>query len=66
MINYASRVHNSDISCRVARNSLSRVNAVYRANASFLVFFLFVDCERLTRANRKENWKALNYISFEK
>lgn len=38
----------------------------FRANASFLVFFLFVDCECLTRDNRKENWKALNYIGFEK
>lgn len=38
----------------------------FKANASFLVFFLFVDCERLTRATRKENWKALNYIGFEK
>lgn len=38
----------------------------FRANVSFLVFFRFVDYERLTRANRKENWKALNYIGFEK
>lgn len=38
----------------------------FRANVSFLVFFRFVDYERLTRANRKENGKALNYVGFEK